>query len=265
MAKRRRSLLDAFRASDPSKGPAAAAPPSHQPLPRAPAPPPRAAPQPQPIGAPAPIASKPAPVVAPRPEPQAPPSVVRPTPPTASPAAPRDRIVLVALGAVTVLALVAWWVRGSKTNDTQAAGDGSSTASVAPSTAPSTAPTAPVEAKSVAATPPAGATDQDRAFYDRANRFTIRLAQYDNDETGKKLARDLYKYLQVEGVPVVLPIESGDRRFIIVCADAKPAKDELAAVHNYVKGLRGPSGTKSKKLPFADAWIDNIDHVLKRP
>jgi hypothetical protein len=33
-------------------------------------------------------------------------------------------------------------------------------------------------------------------------------------------------------------------------------------MRDWVKNLRGPPG--SKKQPYSDAWIDNIEHVVQR-
>ncbi|MDZ4772146.1 MAG: hypothetical protein SGI72_03330 [Planctomycetota bacterium] len=109
--------------------------------------------------------------------------------------------------------------------------------------------------------PAAGSTDEDKAFGDARNKFTIRLLQYNNDANGLRLARDIYRYLRGENVPVVQPIQSGDGQHIYVCADAKPKKDDVAVLRDYLKRMRGPDG---KSYPFRDAYIDNIENVVSR-
>jgi len=61
----------------------------------------------------------------------------------------------------------------------------------------------------------------------------------------------------------VNPIASGDGAHIFLCAGAAPKKDDLAEITAWCVRLRGP--TSSKKAPFSGAYVDNIDHVLKRP
>jgi hypothetical protein len=197
---------------------------------------------------------------------------------TTAPSTPlsRDRVVLAALAIVVALLAVTLWVRSRQPTDVTAA-QGASPDVAAPNTAvqnaapktaaPQVPATAPNNNVPTNTKPPtalvAGATDDDRAFYVLTNKFTVRLAQYDNDANAKKLAFEAYKYLRTEGVPAVQPIVSGDGAHIFLCAGAQPKKDDLAELTAWCVKLRGPSAT-SKKSPFSGAYVDNIDHVLKR-
>ena len=109
----------------------------------------------------------------------------------------------------------------------------------------------------------ASATADDQAFHDHANKFTVCVAQYDDDAAGRKLAYEAYAYLRGEGVRAVQPIESGDGKRIVLCADSKPTLGELSGPLAFVQKLHGP-GKSAKATPFASAFINNIDHVLKR-
>jgi hypothetical protein len=120
---------------------------------------------------------------------------------------------------------------------------------------------APTKSARAALDPVAGSTDDDKAFLDSRNKFTVRLAQYENDASGVKLARDAYKYLRGEELHVVQPIQSGDGKHIYLCADAQPKKEDLIVLRDYAQRLRGPGG---KGYPFRDAYIDNIEHMINR-
>ena len=97
------------------------------------------------------------------------------------------------------------------------------------------------------------------AFSNARNKFTVRLVQYENDANGVKHAFETYRYLRGEDIPVVQPIKSGNGRFIYLCADAKPKKDDLNVLCTYIKRMRGAD---KKSTPFDTAFIDNIDNLI---
>jgi hypothetical protein len=166
----------------------------------------------------------------------------------------RDRLVLLALAAVTVVVVIAMTLKHGHETDVSADG-GKPTAPVTENhaSAPPQAPTQPA--------PDVGSTAQDRAFFDKKNRVTIRVGQYDNDPTGVATAQAAYRYLLTEGALAVRPIVGLDAQHVVLCVDAKPKKDDLENLR-WLQELRGPPS--GKKFPFADAWIDNIDHVVHR-
>jgi hypothetical protein len=190
---------------------------------------------------------------------------------TTAPSVPlsRDRIVLIALAVVIALLCITLWVR-SRHLDVSAAQDPSLPGSTPPAAnsnaAPAQNPPAPSAASAAVNPPPPalapGETEDDRAFRTLANKFTVRLAQYDNDAKGKKVAFEAYKYVREAGGSVVQPIVSGDGAHIFLCAGAAPKKDDLSELTAWCLKLRGPA--TSKKAPFSGAYVDNIDHVLKR-
>ena len=167
----------------------------------------------------------------------------------------RDRMVLLALAAVTVVVVVAMLMKGGHAGDVSADAGKSTT---------------PNPAENRAGAPPAsptqlpadvGSTAQDRAFFDPKNRFTIRVGQYDNDPTGNATAQAAYRYLLTEGARAIRPLVGIDAQHVVLCVDAQAKKDDLESLR-WLHELRGP--TSGKKFPFADAWIDNIDHVVRR-
>jgi hypothetical protein len=105
-------------------------------------------------------------------------------------------------------------------------------------------------------------TEDDRAFMDPANKVTIRLIQYDNTETNLELARTTAEHLRRrEGLPVVGPISMG--KILVLAAGHAPRIDDLQGLLKHVKTLPGPP-PQEKRQPFADAYIVNIDDVVKR-
>ena len=104
-------------------------------------------------------------------------------------------------------------------------------------------------------------TDADKAFLNPANQFTVRLAQYKNDEAGLKLARETADYLRKQAIPVVAPISKG--KWVILAAGAAPGGKELDALLRHAKALHGPP-PREQDFPFASAYIDRIDAVVQR-
>jgi hypothetical protein len=177
----------------------------------------------------------------------------------------RGRMLLLAIVGASILLVVVIVIKfGGKSG-----GAGDSIAHAGPPSTPEKTASAgapqgaPKTAKNAAGglDPVAGQSDADKAFVDPRNKFTVRVAQYANDATGERHARETYKYLRTEGVPAVQPIKSGDDRHIYLCADAQPKKDDLVVLLGYVKRLRG---SDRKSMPFADAYVDNIDHLINR-
>lgn len=104
------------------------------------------------------------------------------------------------------------------------------------------------------------ASSHDAAFLDPKYKFTVRVSRYPNDEAGKKAALADRDYLRGEGLPVVQPYIV-DRAYV-VCVGYKATIDELEPILSYVKKLSGPKG--SRKSPYKDAYVDNINHVAAR-
>lgn len=269
MAQRRKNLLDAFRASQPAK-PASVRPENADVVRSAP---PRVAPvasaHPAQGPLPARVNTPPAPQTAAR-KPGTHADVAPPAPPISG-----QRVVLLALLAVTIAVSVYVALRPARQTTVDA---GNSSGAVDPRATNGVVPPAPNASEGASAPaantaanpaasgnpmldPTAGYTDFDRAFYDKKNRFTVRVGQYASTPEGTKLALDAYRYLKNEGVRVVQPVRSPDGRALYLCAFAEAKKDDIDAWCEQVKKLRGPSGTK---YPFATAYVDNIDHVVAR-
>lgn len=262
MPMRRPNLLDAFRrahdAPVPPTGGLGSAPVRAE-APKQPAPPAAAAtsatPEPARAADPrAPVRPASAPVRA-APEPAAQPRIA---PPAAVPAAPpRERLVLLALAlAVATLAVVMLLRRTGS-----GGGDAANVQAATPATAPAPAPT-PTAPTTAPAAPEVARGPHDAALYDARNRYTVRLIQYPNDKQGLALATEAYRWLVKFGYPVGSPILLANGRGIVLCASAKPTKEELVPLRDSVRRLRYPES--SKTMPFSDAYIDEIDDVLAR-
>lgn len=132
-----------------------------------------------------------------------------------------------------------------------------------PTTKQGTPPTEPKSAKTPLATPPTNASEHDKAFWNLENKYTVRVAQYDNDENGLKAARAAVTYLLRDGYPAVQPIQSGDGAALIVCVGALPKAKDLDPLLKDLRLLRGPA-PQPKKPPFRDAYVVGIDDVLRR-
>jgi len=252
MAKKRPSLLNAFNAAIPKRvEPHVAAPPRVTP------------PEPQRSAQPRFEArdDQTLPVRASSPVPMAPRRAVAPLQ-SYAPRAPisRGRMLLLAIVGASILLAVVVWIKFGKSGDAHealahagapAATGNAANSSVSPATKNSSNGLDPV----------AGQTDDDKAFLDVRNKFTVRIVQYDNDATGIKLARETYKYLRGDRIPAVQPIQSGDGRHIFLCADAKPKREDLAVLVGYIKHMRGPD---QKSIPFGDAYVENIERLINR-
>lgn len=177
----------------------------------------------------------------------------------------RGRMLLLSIVGAVVLLIVVIVIKASANNgeesDSVAAAGVPGTATSAPKFATPKGEPVPAKSNKAALDTAVGLTDDDKAFNDARNKFTVRLVQYENDATGLRHARDTYKYLRTEGVPAVQPIQSGDGRNIYLCADAKPKKDDLAGLCAYIRRLRG---SDRKSTPFSDAYVDNIEHLIQR-
>lgn len=105
-------------------------------------------------------------------------------------------------------------------------------------------------------------SEDDRAFMDPANRYTIRLIQYDASEANLERAHATAEHLRrKEGLPVVGPISMG--QILVLAAGHTPKIADLDALLKHVKALPGPP-PQDKVRPFATAYVVNIDDVVKR-
>jgi hypothetical protein len=105
-------------------------------------------------------------------------------------------------------------------------------------------------------------TEDDRAFMDPANKFTIRVIQYDASEANLERARATAEHLRrKEGLPIVGPISMG--HVLVLAAGHAPKIGDLDALLKHVQALPGPP-PQEKSRPFASAYVVNIDDVVKR-
>ncbi len=102
----------------------------------------------------------------------------------------------------------------------------------------------------------------DQALMNKENKFTVRLAQYNNDAAGNAKAFETAEFLRKLAIPVVRPIAKGSA--VILIAGAKPRMEDLASLLKTVQAQHG-TGKQQGQLPFASAYIDNIDDIVARP
>jgi hypothetical protein len=172
-----------------------------------------------------------------------------------------DRLVQFAIVACLVGVAIAFYVGRTNTQpgSAQAAGDTAGEGTILRENqggAPQSPD--PVEANRKAAA--LSQSTHDAAFLDPKYKFTVRAAQYPNDEAGKKAAYADRDYLRGEGLPVVAPIQLG--RILVLCVGYDVSIAKLDEVLKYVKKLPGPKG--GRKNPYESAYVDNISHVVAR-
>ena len=171
-----------------------------------------------------------------------------------------DRAVQAALVlGVVVLAGAYWLARGRSSSSAEAAALSleSAGALLRPTTARGTETDL---AKLNAANARANGKD-DLALMDPANKYTVRVRSFGNDAAGKSAALALRDYLVKEAFPAVTPIELG--KHWIVCVGHTDKKKDADAIASAIQKLRGPP-PDSKKTAFEDAYVVNIDDVVKR-
>lgn len=170
-----------------------------------------------------------------------------------------DRVVQLALVTAVLAVIVAYWV-GQHTGQSDALAEAPPEANpgaLMPEKAP--LPRDPDLADANQRTAAAGST-HDEQFLDPANRFTVRVASFSADEAGRRAAFEHRDYLRGEGAPVIQPIQKG--RTLVLCIGHEASMEGAQKLLGFAKALRGPKG--SKKPPYQDAYIDNIDNVVAR-
>ena len=177
----------------------------------------------------------------------------------------RDPIVRGALALALVAIVGAYWLGtrrgGDEVEAASAAGPSGPGMLVSPSARDAGAPPSGETLARLNQQRGQAGTPQDQRFLDKANQFTIRLVQYNNDEAGLRQAKATFEYLRGQGLPAVAPISIG--KGVIVCVDSAPRKSDLDQMLGYVRKMQGPD-EKTKRPPFADAYVVNIDDVLER-
>jgi hypothetical protein len=100
----------------------------------------------------------------------------------------------------------------------------------------------------------------DQQFMNPANKYTVRVKTFANDASGCAAARALHGYFVRENLPVILPIQQGKSCVLYVGHDAK--KKDADQLASYIQRMHVPSD--AKKAAFEDAYVVNIDDVVKR-
>jgi len=172
-----------------------------------------------------------------------------------------DRLVQFAVVVCLVGIGIAFYVgrTSSRPDSTQAAGE-TSQAGLILRENPAGAAQSPDPAEANAKAAALSTSEHDKAFFDRANKFTVRVAVYNRDEAGKKAALADRDYLRAEGLPVVQPVLVEGS--FVVCVGYAATMAELQKILDYVTKLSGPKG--GRKNPYRSAYVDNINHVVAR-
>jgi len=172
-----------------------------------------------------------------------------------------DRLVQFAVVVCLVGVGIAYYVgrTSSRPDATQAAGE-TSQAGLILRENPAGAARSPDPAEANAKAAALSTSEHDKAFFAPANKFTVRVALYANDEAGKKAALADRDYLRAEGLPVVQPVVLKGN--LVVCVGYAATMAELQQILDYVAKLSGPKG--GRKNPYRSAYVDNISNVVAR-
>lgn len=101
------------------------------------------------------------------------------------------------------------------------------------------------------------------AFGDKENLVTVRVASYDNNESGRRRALQTGLYLSSLGFPAMIPVELGDNIFLCVGAAPSARDDELLRMMRELRQIPGPPPSSGPNA-FADAYLSNIDKLIAR-
>lgn len=101
-----------------------------------------------------------------------------------------------------------------------------------------------------------------RGLLDPANKYTVRLIQYEGGEANLARARATAEHLREScDVPVHGPFSIG--KALILCAGHAPRVADLEPLLKRVRPLPGPP-PQERSRPFASAYVVNIDDVVER-
>ena len=104
-------------------------------------------------------------------------------------------------------------------------------------------------------------TASEQALLDTRNVYTIKVVEYFDSESNRRLAQATWKYLtETQRLPAVIATK-GTRVFILV--GAAPAQVDFDALLARVKSMSGPP-PMSKAGEFYDAYLEKIDKVFPR-
>jgi len=101
------------------------------------------------------------------------------------------------------------------------------------------------------------------AFDDKENLVTVRVASYDNNESGFRRAVQTGLYLSSLGFPAMQPVELNDHIFLCVGAAPSARDDELLRMMRELRQIPGPPPASGPNA-FADAYLSNIDKLIAR-
>jgi hypothetical protein len=118
----------------------------------------------------------------------------------------------------------------------------------------------PVEPETAPAPQEQELTADDLAFLSRENRFSVRAIQFDDDERGRRLAYESYRYLRDKGLPAVTPLTQGE--VLVICVGAEPEQNPaLRDLRSRLHALEGPPPQRQPGA-FDSAYIVNISDQI---
>ena len=97
----------------------------------------------------------------------------------------------------------------------------------------------------------------DAAMFDLANRVTLRVIYYSQDE--KERVWETHNYLVQRGLPVGRPVDVG--RIIVLLVGAAPGAAGLAELKTRLRAMEGPNHEAGA---FKGAYVVNIDSDVER-
>jgi len=175
-----------------------------------------------------------------------------------------DRVIRVALVAGLVCIAAAYWLGRRQTGAVEASDVASSNAApgalLRAGAEPVNASSETELAKRNLETAQASGLD-DQQFMNPTNKFTVRVKTFANDASGQSAARALHEFFLKEGLPVILPVRQG--KSCVLYVGHTPRKKEADQLASFVQRMHVP-GSSSKKPAFEDAYVVNIDDVVKR-
>lgn len=176
------------------------------------------------------------------------------------------RMALLAVGILVAMIVVFQIGRDLGTETKAGSGDDSSDDSdVQVQAKPTQDPSGPAAGETVSPATASSLTEDDLAFLNLENNWTVIAITFDNNESGGKLATETYKYLREQNLPAVQHVTQG--KYLTICVGAEPAQNEaIKGIRATLQGLAGPP-PRNEKGAFASAYFvqieDQIDSSLR--
>lgn len=123
---------------------------------------------------------------------------------------------------------------------------------------PAAPPPAVETPRSAPSTRPAEVLEWDRPLMDRANRYTIQVATFDDTEAQRELAWGVHRLLRDAGFSAFSPWRHRDK--IVIMVGAAPSQADLDSTLRRVRAVKTARGREE----FSDAFVTSIDNLVPR-